>query len=251
MRISEIDASYERYRTKGRKKKGLQSESKIHGACFSTLSTCSSTSHTRLMQYIHLTPPLFKDLGLHKAWVALTGAQPGAAVARLHPIPHLLAFQFQGTLTTTKRFRSNNDLLCARTIGSLECVLRLVEPCLRHGASGPAARRVCLVPLSSVRTSVSNPISTTNRLRQKHAHGNYGTPLGDCLVPSPLHHKREEGRAQSVPREAMDPSSETLALRRQLEKAVSGEVRQSASHSRSIFGDFCLRVMSKPGTLWG
>ena len=54
--------------------------------------------------------------------------------------------------------------------------------------------------LPSVRTSEqSNP--TTNRLRDrlrpKHASGDYGTPLGECLFSSPLHLKdSREGKAE-------------------------------------------------------
>ena len=51
--------------------------------------------------------------------------------------------------------------------------------------------------------------------------------------------RKEEGRAQSVPQGAMDTSSETLALRRQLEKAVSSEVSQIADRSRPICLEFC------------
>lgn len=65
-----------------------------------------------------LTPS--NQLDLHSAWLALTHVHAAAAeAARQHPMPHLVAFQFKGTLTTTERLRSNNDLLCERTIGSL------------------------------------------------------------------------------------------------------------------------------------
>lgn len=123
-----------------------------HGHTFPNFQRVRLPLRLDSVQHISLLSPL-NELDSHSAWVALAVQEAAAVVARPHPIPHLLAFQFQGTLTTTKRLRSNNILVCTHTIGSLECILRLVEPCLRHGVSGPAARAVCLESLPSKRAS--------------------------------------------------------------------------------------------------